>query len=237
MSSISFIIPAKNEERYIGKTIEAILAQPAERVREIIVADNNSEDRTAEIAARYPKVAVVNAAVSGTNAARQAGLEKASGDIVAFIDSDNHVTPGWSERVVVLLQKPGVVGVSGPYDYTDQGFISRFFSLYGFIVLAYPMYLFFHYVIGIGSVVLGGNMAAKREALLHVGGLDTAFTFFGDDVNTGKRLRKAGYVVFAPGLRVGSSSRRFRKRGFVATIFKYFINFVWVMVFNRPFTK
>jgi len=233
----SFIIPAKNEEAQIGATIESILRQPEELVKEIIVVDNNSADKTAEVARRYPKVRVFFEPKPGTNLARQNGLEAASGDIIAFIDADNWLVENWCEIVTKYLKKPNVAGVNGPYIYREVGWFARLITFWGFILVAYPAYLFVHYILKKGSIVLGGNFAAKREALLKVGGLDTRFTFYGDDVSTGKRLRKVGRVIFTPELVVLASARRFKKRGYFKTIFRYFMNFAWVILFDKPFTQ
>ncbi len=235
--SISFIIPARNEEAYIGQTIESILKQPADLVKEIIVVDNNSADKTAKIAAGYPKVKIISEPQPGTNRARQKGFEAASGEIVAFIDADNWVSPNWSETAIKYLGRPRVVGVSGPYWHRDQNKIGQFFTYYGFLLVAYPIYFLVHYVLKRGSVVLGGNLAAKRSAIVEIGGLDTSFAFFGDDANTGRRLRKIGKVIFTSRLKVLASARRFQKQGYFKTAFRYFINFLWVILFNKPFTR
>lgn len=234
---ISFVIPAYNEEAYITETIERILKQPPELVKEIIIADNGSTDSTAKIAERFPKTRVVFETRKGTNWARQAGLSVASGDIVAFIDADNWVPPDWSKTAIKYLAKSGVVGVSGPYTHRGQGWLARCLTFNVFLLIAYPIYFFVHYLLRRGSVVLGGNLAAKRDALLKVGGLDTRFTFFGDDANTGKRLRKVGRVIFTHHLTVSASTRRFQKHGYIKTIWRYFINFIWVILFDRPFSK
>ena len=234
---ISFIIPARNEAEGIGRTIEYILKQPEHLVKEIIVADNGSTDRTREIASGYPKTRVISVPTPGTNRARQAGVDASSGEIVAFLDADNWPTANWSATAIHYLKKPGVVAVAGIYDYRDMNEFSRYLSILGFLVISYPVYLLVHYILKRGSVVQGGNLAVRREALEKIGGLDVNYTFFGDDVKTGKQLRKIGRVIFAPDLIVRSSARRFRKHGYVKTIFRYFINFAWVILFDRPFTK
>lgn len=235
--SISFIIPAKNEESQIGKTIEHILRQPPELVKEIIVVDNGSTDNTAGVAASYPSVKVLSEPIPGTNQARQKGLDAATGEIVAFIDADTWIADDWSENAIKLMAKPGVVGASGPYTNREEGALRKFFTYYLFFLIAYPAYLFIHYVLRRGGIVIGGNLAAKRDALLKVGGLDTSFKFFGDDANTGRRLRKAGRVLFTTKLKVQSSNRRFQKHGYFKTSFRYFMNYLWVILFNRPFTR
>lgn len=234
---ISFVIPAHNEEAWIGPTIESILRQPPNLLKEIIVVDNNSTDRTAEIAESYLNIKVMSERNFGTNWARQTGLEAASGDIVAFIDADNRLPPAWSQKAIYYLTKPGVAGVSGPYDFPDQNWFMRLVYFYGFILIAYPIHLFFNSVLKIGGIVSGGNVAAKRETLLKVGGLDTQYRFFGDDTSTSKRLRRVGRLLYTPNLYVYSTSRRVRRHGFFKTMFQYAINLFWVMFFDKPFNK
>lgn len=235
--SISFVIPAKNEESWIGKTIEHILRQPSELVKEIIVVDNGSTDNTAGIAASYPNVKVLSEMIPGTNQARQKGLNVAAGEIVAFIDADTWIADDWSENAVKLLTRPNIAGASGPYINREEGALGKLFTYYIFFLIVYPAYLFIHYALRRGGIVIGGNLAAKRDALLKMGGLDTSFKFFGDDANTGRRLRKTGEVLFTTKLKVQTSNRRFQKHGYFRTGFRYFINYLWVILFNKPFTK
>lgn len=235
--SISFIIPARNEEANIGGTIEAILKQPAHLIKEIIVADNGSTDSTSKVAARYPKVKVVLEPTPGTNRARQAGFKASSGDVIAFIDADNHPTANWSKTAIKYLNRPNVVAVAGIYKYRDVNPFVDFFSVYGFLLIAYPIYFLVHYILKKGSIVQGGNLAVKRETLEKMGGLDVNYAFYGDDVKTGKELRKFGRVIFTGRLVTTSSARRFKKRGWIKTLGRYFINFVWVILFDKPFSK
>ena len=91
---ISFVIPAWNEESVLGPTLEALsvarqqLAQPSE----VIVADDSSTDRTAEIA-RQRGARVVSVRHRQISATRNAGAREAQGDLLVFIDADTIVTP------------------------------------------------------------------------------------------------------------------------------------------------
>jgi cellulose synthase/poly-beta-1,6-N-acetylglucosamine synthase-like glycosyltransferase len=180
---------------------------------------------------------VVFEPVPGTNRAREAGRSAATGDIIAFIDADNWPEPDWSETAIKYLNRPGVAAVAGIYKYRDVNPLVRFVTVDGVLLVAYPSYFFVHYVLRRGSVVQGGNFAARREALEKIGGLDVSYTFFGDDVKTGKELRKVGKVIFTHRLVTTASARRFKKHGWFSTTFHYFMNFVWVILFDKPFTR
>lgn len=86
---ISCIVPVFNGERYLRETLDSIFAQTYRRL-EIIVADDGSTDRTAEIVAGYSeRVRYLKQANAGASAARNLGLRAARGDFVAFLDADD----------------------------------------------------------------------------------------------------------------------------------------------------
>jgi glycosyltransferase involved in cell wall biosynthesis len=106
---ISFIVPAFNEERLIGDTLRSIqsaLAPFAKRQweTELIVCDNNSTDRTAEIA-RAAGAKVVFEPVNQIARARNCGAAAASGDWFIFIDADSHPNPALMEDVAVEIER------------------------------------------------------------------------------------------------------------------------------------
>ena len=96
---MSVVIPAHNEERYIGACLAHIRASSAPHPCEVIVVDNASTDRTAAIA-REAGVRVVPEPQKGTNHARQRGLLAATGDLVAFIDADVLLPREWFAAAV-----------------------------------------------------------------------------------------------------------------------------------------
>jgi len=105
---VSVIIPAYNAERYIGEAIESVLTQSYEPV-ETIVVDDGSTDRTAEIARSYTGVEVVVQENTGPSAARNRGFAASAGEIVAFHDSDDLMTPDkLAVQVGHLLTNPSV---------------------------------------------------------------------------------------------------------------------------------
>src|SRR5438105_2366417 len=91
---ISIVVPAFNEERLIGDTLRSIATAAkvfASRAweTELIVSDNNSTDRTSEIA-RAAGAKVVFEPVNQIGRARNRGAEAASGDWLIFVDADSH---------------------------------------------------------------------------------------------------------------------------------------------------
>jgi GTP-binding protein len=90
--TISFVVPARNEERYIEQTLRAILAQPSELIKEITLVDNGSTDRTVALAtALDPRIKVLSQPRPGIAPTKAAGIAAAQGDIVACIDADTSI--------------------------------------------------------------------------------------------------------------------------------------------------
>lgn len=84
---VSVIIPAYNRDRYLAEAIESVLAQTYPAI-ELIVVDDGSSDRTAEVAQRYALTYHFQPN-GGISAARNAGIALATGEFLAFLDSDD----------------------------------------------------------------------------------------------------------------------------------------------------
>lgn len=102
---VSIIIPAYNVEKYIKECLESCLAQTHE-CTEIVVVDDGSFDRTAEIldefAAPFSKVRIVHQKNAGQAAARNTGLSLAKGEYVIFCDSDDLMDPRMVETLLKI---------------------------------------------------------------------------------------------------------------------------------------
>lgn len=231
---LSLIVPAYNEEAYLPDCLRAATAElqaHADRGPfEIIVVDNASTDRTAEVAAAFPGVRVVHEPRKGLTSARQCGLKAARGAIVAYVDADTRMPPGWLDRVLDAYDDEEVVCVSGPYVYYDLPTFQRALVRLYWLLLAKPTYWLTRYM------AVGGNFAASKAALLQIGGFDTSIAFYGEDTNIARRLSKAGDVVFDLDLVMQTSARRLHAEGIVMTALRYVVNFMSEVVLKRPAT-
>jgi len=103
MTTVTALIPTYNSERYIRQTVESVLAQTYP-VHEVIVVDDGSTDHTeqalADYAARIRYIRQVNAGPPG---ARNTGLAKATGELIALLDADDLWSPFKTERQVKYL--------------------------------------------------------------------------------------------------------------------------------------
>src|ERR1700722_8758583 len=105
MPLISVIIPAYNRAGLIGRTIDSVLSTDGTDL-EIIVVDDGSTDATLDLVAGYgQKVCILRQENSGPGAARNRGLRTATGDYVAFLDSDDIWFPWTIETYRRVIEK------------------------------------------------------------------------------------------------------------------------------------
>lgn len=235
---ISFVIPAYNEESYIRHCLEAIIREIGGRDGyEIIVVDNNSNDRTCEIVAQeYPAAKLIHEPRRGANRAREAGFVASTGALVAFLDADTELMPGWIDRAERAFTKDGaLVCVSGPFIYYDLPLGIRMLVRF-FYWMSYVVYLVNNFIIRNTSVIQGGTEIVRRDALQKIGGHDVNLTFYGDDADLARRLRKVGKVRFSFDFAMRSSGRRLAKEGTFTMGWRYAVNYFWVTFFDKPFT-
>jgi glycosyltransferase involved in cell wall biosynthesis len=225
----SIIIPAHNEADILSETLASLrrLGTP-KRDFEIVVVDNNSSDATAQVARENGADKVIFEKEQGTNLAREAGRRAASGEIMVFLDADSTPPIDWLSRIEEELSVPGVVAVSGPYDYgfaPPLSWISAFYE--GVVIPAIPFFLRLIFWRKAG-VLIGGNFAVWGWALQNIGGLPP-FKFWGDDAALAMLLaRRVGKVRFDPGLKVKSSPRRFEKEGLFKINTRYILAYLKV---------
>ena len=239
---VSFVVPAYNEERLLPACLAAIQREIKRNgcTAEVIVVNNASTDRTKEIALAVPGVAVVDQPIKGLVQARSAGFEASRGVLVANIDADTLLPEGWLDRVLEAFSKPQsgprpLVVLSGPYDYYDVPRYMRAFAR-AFYGMGYMTYLVNKRVLGVGSMVQGGNFVVLRDAMAAIGGISDRFTFYGEDTDIAKRMSAVGDMTFTYALRAQSSGRRLQGDGMLLTGLRYGTNYVWATFFRKPFT-
>ena len=109
---ITLVICAYNEEGEIAEAIDIAKKVSQERFREIIVVDNASTDRTAEVASEHG-ARVIRESTKGLTYARLAGLNAAQSDYVAYIDADTHLSESWFDTAELVFAKyPNIVALS-----------------------------------------------------------------------------------------------------------------------------
>jgi glycosyltransferase involved in cell wall biosynthesis len=101
---VSILIPAYNSEEWIADTLRSALAQTWQR-KEIIVVDDGSRDRTAEVARQFAskEITVVSVENGGAAAARNHALQLSQGDYIQWLDADDLLAPDKIERQLLAL--------------------------------------------------------------------------------------------------------------------------------------
>ncbi|MHC4551242.1 MAG: glycosyltransferase family 2 protein, partial [Planctomycetota bacterium] len=122
---ISVVIPAYNAERTIGRAIDSVLAQ-TRAADEVIVVDDGSTDGTADVVRGYgEKVMLIQQENAGVSVARNKGIEAATSDWIAFLDSDDEWLPEKLKLQSNHLQRhPDLKWTYGNF-YKKQGYLQQ----------------------------------------------------------------------------------------------------------------
>ncbi len=137
---VSVIIPAYNAEAFIGRTLESVLSQTYENI-EVLVVDDGSKDKTAEIVASFAqkdsRIILLSQQNAGVAAARNLGIEKSRGEYIAPLDADDIWYPSKLDKQVQCILEGGssvglvyawslfideddvIIGQYEPYDYLN----------------------------------------------------------------------------------------------------------------------
>jgi glycosyltransferase involved in cell wall biosynthesis len=223
MKLITVVIAAYNEEKDLPKCLTAITTQnfPKDDY-EILVVDNNSTDKTAEIARSFG-ARVVTEIKQGNTPAVKKGMDSAEGEIIANTDADTVVFPDWLAIIKKIFEDPKVVGATGSAWVETGNKLADF--LYRKL---YDCFIGFNFLIGKPHFT-GFNMVTRKKTYDEIGGLDEAFTM-SPDVDLGLRLGKKGKIVFSTKLKALTSFRRWQETPWEA--FKVYangyINTIWL---------
>lgn len=133
LPSVAIVIPAYNEEQFIGTCLESCITQTS-APDEIIVVNNKSTDSTASIVRRYqednPQIDIrlfEQNDHQGLAPTRNYGFDRVRSDVIARTDADSIVTENWVETIRHRFQDPDIDAVSGPIVFYDMPF-RRFLS-------------------------------------------------------------------------------------------------------------
>lgn len=182
---ISAIVCNYNGAAYLDGCLASLTAQNHPRF-EVIVCDDGSTDDSVAIARRHP-VRLLGLPHGGLARARNAGIEAARGEVVAFLDADAEAEPHWLAQIWRLLDRLGIEGTGGPnLPFPDAGWQERTVS--GAPGAAIPVVT----PEGECTHLAGCNMAFRRDTATRLGGFNPMFTAAHDDVDFCARLLDSG---------------------------------------------
>jgi glycosyltransferase involved in cell wall biosynthesis len=236
---ISIVIPAYNEEKFIGPCLRSVLRETrcygAEA--EVLVVNNASTDRTGEVACRYPGVRVIDEPCKGLSRARHRGYLESRGDLVVNVDADCLMPRGYLARVTRSFASDRRLALlTGPFLYHDLPQISQVVTIIFYLFQFVPNTIG-QRILKVGAVAQGGNFTARRSALQEVGGYDTSLTFYGEDTDIAIRLSHVGLVRFSFRIIMKTSGRRLKKEGVLRAGTLYTLNIIFMILKGRPLTR
>jgi glycosyltransferase involved in cell wall biosynthesis len=197
----SFVIPAYNEEAVIGRTLDTLreAASHLHGTFEIIVANDDSNDRTAEIAAAKG-ARVIDVKKRQIAAVRNAGASIATGEVLVFVDADTLVPKEPLVAMEKVLKDAKVVG-GGAHMRFDMNP-----PLWGRIGVV--IFTFFYFTVARWAA--GGFLFVRRAAFDKAGGWDERY-FAGEEIHLSRELKRIGKfrIVRQP---VITSARKFRMK-------------------------
>ena len=203
--AVSVLIPARDEEAVIGAAVEAVLASRGVDL-EVVVLDDGSQDRTAEIvagiAARDPRVRLETAPPlapgwCGKQHVCAALARQARHPVLVFVDADVRLTPNGLARAAAFLEESGAGLVSGVPRQETETFLERLvipliqFILLGFLPMA-RMRQSLHPAYGAGC---GQLFVARRDAYETAGGHTSIRSSLHDGLALPRAFRTAGIAT------------------------------------------
>jgi GT2 family glycosyltransferase len=182
---VSFVVPVRNDPVRLKNCLDTIAAceYPKELV-DVVVADNGSIDDTPAVAAAAGAT-VLSLPGIAVGEMRNRAAQAATGDVLAFVDADHELGPGWIRSAIATLQMSGVSAAGAPYlQPPNATWVQRCYDSFrdhSEGVFDTPW---------LGS----GNLAIWRQTFLDAGGFDTTLETC-EDVDLCQRLRRQGRTL------------------------------------------
>jgi len=226
--SVSVIVPAYNEEKYLGETLKSIqragefLNKKLSVSTEVIVVDNASTDSTPAIALSFGASLVLETK-HNVAAVKNVGARSAKGNVLVFVDADTIVPEELLWRINECLVSPTCFGGAVDTDYRPAKTSVR-------------IYLQVWRILGkLAGMAQGATQFCRREVYASMDGYDESL-YMGEDVDFFWRMKQFarrgnGHVCFIEDIQVVPSTRRFDQWSFWRTLI--WTNPLFVLAFRR----
>jgi glycosyltransferase involved in cell wall biosynthesis len=195
-TSISAIICTHNRDTYLGAAIDSLLAQNTAIGFEVIVVDNGSSDRTAEVVKQRlsdPRLKYVFEPLLGLSVARNTGAVNASGEILAYLDDDAVASASWLQILYSAYQDNSKLAIAGgkvtllwpqgiqPPRWLSPGLAAN--------LGAYDLGTSVVYIENPGLTPRGLNYSIRSSFLAEIGGFDTNLGRVGKNLLSNEELQ------------------------------------------------
>jgi cellulose synthase/poly-beta-1,6-N-acetylglucosamine synthase-like glycosyltransferase len=180
---VSVVVAVRNGEKTIGACIESVLAQDYPKDRyEVLIVDNDSTDRTAEVIKRFPVAYLLEQSAHSVAVGRNRGIREAKGELVAVTDGDTVAAPAWLRRGITPFADPHVGCVAGEIvGYPPGTLAQRYADWQGALSQAWAMREAFK------PFAQCANAFFRRSAVLQAGLFDASMSI----------VDRAGIAAFA----------------------------------------
>lgn len=235
---ISIIIPVFQEE----KLLDRILSQYEPEILnkydcELIISDGGSTDRTVQIAKKYTKKIIVHKhpTIKQTiSEGRNLGAQISSGEVLVFINGDT--IPNDIEKFLQVIfnfandeKDIGALAINVRAFPEEENLKDKFFYFF------HNNFVRFLNFVGIG-MGRGECQVIRREVFFRVNGYNPKI-FAGEDFDLYRRIAKFSKIKFVDSVCVYESPRRFRKLGYIRTLWSWLLNGISVMFFGKSYSK
>jgi glycosyltransferase involved in cell wall biosynthesis len=206
LTKISLVIPAYNEEHRLRACLDSVARQTV-RPHEVLVVNNASTDRTAEVAREFSFVTLLHEPRRGRVFARNAGFNAASGDVIARIDADALLPADWTKKVATYFASPEAQRTTwtGGALFYNVRFPRLVSGLYNLLVFRFNQLLVGH------PTLWGSNMALPTALWAEVRPDVCLRDDIHEDLDLAIHLRRRGYrVVYDKHVKTQVQLRRVR---------------------------
>lgn len=229
---ISVVIPTYNEEKLIEKTLRQFIPFRKKFNLQIIVSDDNSTDKTVNIAKQFADIVVKNESLRGVSGNRNNGAKLAIHDVIVFMDADTKIKKV-NYFLNCILNKFKDKCVAGAYvkiqGMPDERSLSD--------ILFHGFFYFYVWFLDLFKVPMaGGQCHIVRKSFFENVKYDVKLNT-SEDIDMMLRMKKYGSVRLLKGPIVFESNRRYKKWGYLRTLYYWMINGFYVMFLKRPYLK
>ncbi len=192
-SSITIIIPAHNEEKYIQEAIESVVAANFDGSKEIIIIDDGSIDSTAKIASKFASdnIKLIKTKHSGKSASINKALKTAKGELIAIVDGDSFIDKNALMEMKDELERDEIVGVCGVVKVKNR---RKFICTWVHIEQLFGSLIRLLFSKVNANIVTPGALSMYiKKNLVEVGGFSTKG--YSEDVDIAIRLIRKGHKI------------------------------------------
>lgn len=191
--SLTVIIPAHNEGRYIKEAIDSVIGADYNGTKKIIVVDDGSIDNTYNIASKYPSkdVKVIRTKHSGKADSINKALSYAKTDLIAIVDGDSTIQKDALQIMAMELERKNIAAVTGIVKVKNR---NNFICMWVHIEQLYNSLMRLLLSKIHANIVTPGPLSMyRRKEVMEVGGFSTKG--YSEDIDIAIRLIRKGYKI------------------------------------------